>query len=179
MLKVVAGKYRGRLLEAPGEETVPTKNIVRTGISNAIAFDLPGARVLDLFAGSGAFGIEALSRGASFCDFVDASADAQATIRKNLAKLGIHNAAVHGDDFREALKNMEEPFDIVLLDPPYKERGFYGEAIALLKEKGLLAKNAAVILEYEGEEPDFLNFFERKKEYRYGRTRVTIVRNLL
>lgn len=173
----MGGEYRGRMIDTPEEGTVPTKNIARIGIANALSFSLRGARVLDLFAGSGAFGIELLSRGASSCAFVDNSPEAVKVTRNNLEKLKIPTDQVYFSDFRSAIERFKEPFDIVFLDPPYKERGFYKESLELLSSKGLLKGGGTLVLEYEGEEPEFpKEGFEVFRNYHYGRTRVVILR---
>ena len=177
MLKIVSGKYRSLEIDVPGPETVPTKNMVRTGIGNALTNDVWGASVLDLFAGSGALGIECLSRGARECDFVDVSSDASNVIRKNLSKLKETKGRVFCSSFSDFIASFKEnkKYDIVLLDPPYKEKGFYFDAISALLEKNLLSEGAVIVMEYEGEEPAFpKEAFPRIRTYHYGRTYVTI-----
>lgn len=177
MLKIVSGKYRSREIDVPGPETVPTKNMVRTGIGNALTNDVWGASVLDLFAGSGALGIECLSRGAKECDFVDVSNDASTIIRNNLSKLQETNGRVFCGSFLDFIASFNEnkKYDIILLDPPYKEKGFYFEATNALLEKNLLSENALIVMEYEGGEPAFpKEAFHRIRTYHYGRTYVTI-----
>lgn len=177
MLKITSGKYRSREIEVPPFDTVPTKNMVRTAIGNALTNDLYGASVLDLFAGSGALGIECLSRGAKGCDFVDASKDATKVIEKNLAKLKEPNGTVFCMSFLDFLNSLgvKKKYDVVLLDPPYKEKEFYSEATSLLLEKDLLSSNGVVVIEYEGEEPSFpKEGFKSARTYHYGRTYVSI-----
>lgn len=177
MLKITSGKYRSRVIDVPFADTVPTKNMVRTAIGNALTNDLFGASVLDLFAGSGALGIECLSRGAKECDFVDSSKGASVIIEMNLRKLKEQNGKVFCMPFSSFLNSLEDhkKYDVVLLDPPYKEKGFYREAASLLLQKNLLSTNAVVVIEYEGEEPDFpKESFGKERTYRYGRTSVSI-----
>lgn len=176
MLKIVSGKYRSREIAVPPSVTVPTKSIVRTGIGNALSEFVLGAKVLDLFAGSGALGIECLSRGASHCDFVDSSKEAVETIRGNLQKLKETRFSLFASPFDSFLNEQSGGgYDIVLLDPPYKDKGYYVEAIHLLIKKGLLRSESALVLEYEGEAPEIgESLFYKVKEYRYGRTKVRI-----
>ena len=122
MLKISGGTFRSRVIETPEQNTVPTKNRVREAMMSALQNDIPGAIVLDLFAGSGALGIETISRGAEKCYFVDAGKEQAAIIQKNLKALKIENAEFLGVDYLEALKCLKRDgvkFDVVFLDPPY------------------------------------------------------------
>jgi 16S rRNA (guanine966-N2)-methyltransferase len=133
-MRVTGGRYGGRRLVAPrGERTRPTADRVREALF-AILGPLDGARVLDLFAGSGALGIEALSRGAGAATFVDAAPAALAAVRRNLAALGI-DAEVRRADARAFLRNARvgsQPYDLVLLDPPYRLAGGLGRELSHL-----------------------------------------------
>lgn len=123
-LRVIAGEFGGRRLVAPsGRRTRPTRAAVREAWFNAIAHRLPGARVLDLFAGTGALGIEALSRGAAGVRFVEADAAAYRALRENLARLGIAGrvSAQRRDVFRWLEAYDDQPADVALADPPYGE----------------------------------------------------------
>ncbi len=182
MLKITGGTYRSRMIDLPETGTVPTKERVREALLSALANDIPDARVLDLFAGSGALGIETLSRGASFCTFCDASPKACAILKENLRKLKEEKAEVIQGDFRLALESFakqKKVFDIVFLDPPYVEIGYYGEAVRFLLENRLLSDHAAVVLEFEGEPNLSFEGFAREKRYNYGRTHVLMLRNPL
>jgi 16S rRNA (guanine966-N2)-methyltransferase len=120
-LRIVAGNWRSRLLEiadVPGLR--PTSARIRETLFNWLAPRLAGARCLDLFAGTGALGLEALSRGAAHCDFVEKSAQAAATLRSNVAALESEAATVHAKDALEFLRDTDAvKFDIVFLDPPF------------------------------------------------------------
>jgi 16S rRNA (guanine966-N2)-methyltransferase len=123
-LRIVAGELGGRYIEAPrGRRTRPTSERVREAWFNALADRLPGARVLDLFAGSGALGIEALSRGAQRAHFVEADRRAAEVLRRNLSALGLEKRAglTVGDVFAylRRLEGAKEPFDLAVADPPY------------------------------------------------------------
>ena len=120
-MRVITGLARGRRLETlPGEATRPTAEKVKESLFSAIQFDIEGRRVLDLFAGSGQLGIEALSRGASGCVFVDKNTEAVKIIRRNLQNTGLSSAAqVLGTDALSYLTRPGDRFDLVFLDPPY------------------------------------------------------------
>jgi 16S rRNA (guanine966-N2)-methyltransferase len=179
MIKIAGGSYRSRVLEVPDTLAVPTKSIVRTAIGNALSNDLRGARVLDLFAGCGAVGIELLSRGASSCVFVDHSQDCIDAIKANLEKLRIGNATVMFSDYFGALGELyvhKDSFDIIFLDPPYAQKDVYKDIPALLIKKGLLKEKGILVLEYEGSIVDSSSLFKEGKVYNYGRTSVQILR---
>lgn len=122
MLRIVAGRWRGRRIDTPaGEHVRPTGDRVRESWMSIVHHDLPEARVLDLCAGSGALGLEALSRGAATCDFVDDAPRSLRTIEANIAKLGGHaGAQVHRDDAVRFVQRLPDgAYDIAFADPPY------------------------------------------------------------
>jgi 16S rRNA (guanine966-N2)-methyltransferase len=178
MLKIGAGKYRSRNLEVPASLTVPSKSITRLAMGNALTDKIPGAQVLDLFAGSGALGFEILSRGAAHCDFVDLSMEAYECLQKNVATLKETNASVYHLDYHDALAAWagKKQYDIVLLDPPYAMKEVYHEVPELLLKLNLLAPEAAVVLEYEGEIDAPLSLYGSSRTYNYGRSHVLILR---
>ena len=176
MLRIVAGKYRSRMIEVPSEGTVPTKNRVREALFSSLGENVVGANVLDLFAGSGALGIESLSRGAAHCLFVDNAPEAVNVIQKNLASLGEKEGEVSLSDYRDALKGMGNPFDVVFLDPPYADTEAYRESLRLLEERKLLNPNALVYIEYEGDCPIDKTKYPAAKEKHYGRSHLLILR---
>lgn len=179
MLKIFGGKYRSRSIEVPLSETVPTKNRVREALMSALSFELNSARVLDLFAGSGALGIESLSRGASSCVFVDASTEAYECIRHNLNVLKEENGSVINLDFLSSLNLLAsrgEKFDIVYLDPPYAQIDYYQSSIEALLKLNLLSPEAALVIESDGEIPLNLDAFSKIRHYTYGRNHVVIAR---
>ena len=181
MIKVIGGKYRTRVLETPISDTLPTKNMVRGAMMSALGDRLANARVLDLFAGSGALGIEALSRGATEAVFCDHSLDAVKVINGNLKKLG-EQRTVYPYDYKttlDMLKGKGEVFDIIFLDPPYKEKGAYAYAISFLLDNNMLADDACVVLEYEGDIEVDVSPFEFQRTYRYGKTSVMLLRRHL
>ena len=135
-MRVITGSARGRKLEAPqGLETRPTSDMVKEAMFSIIQFEVEEAMVLDLFAGSGQLGIEALSRGAKFAVFVDASREAQEVIRANLQSTGLaQKSRVAAMDALGFLKSTGDRFSIALLDPPY-QKGLLDEALPLLAGK--------------------------------------------
>jgi 16S rRNA (guanine966-N2)-methyltransferase len=121
-VRIIAGQWRGRTITAPpGERTRPTTDRVREAWMSRLQHDLPGARVLDLFAGSGALGLEALSRGAAHATFVEKSAGALRTLESNIRALhaGPETTVVRADALRYAEGLAAASFDIALADPPY------------------------------------------------------------
>ena len=173
MIKISGGEFRSRTIETPDSLLVPTKSMVREAAANMVLSELPGARCLDLFAGSGAVGIEFLSRGAASVVFADQSADCVKTILKNIKSLQIGDkASVFQGNSLEFLREANTPFDIVFIDPPYKEVSLYQEATTLLIERNLLSDKAILIYEYEGECPIDDSRLIFSKEHRYGKTKL-------
>lgn len=153
-MRVVAGRFKGRQIHAPkGEVTRPTSDRVRQAVFNILehgldGVDLEGPRVIDLFAGTGALGLEALSRGARFCLFVEESASARAAIRQNVEALGLTGVTRiwRRDATRLGPAAPMAPFDLAFLDPPYG-RGLGEAALAALREGGWLRPGALALLE--------------------------------
>ena len=153
-MRIVGGKFKGRSLASPaGQRTRPTSDRVRESIFNILAhgvegFTLEGARTLDLFAGTGALGLEAISRGARFCQFVDESAEARGLIGRNADSLGVIGQCKIWR--RDATKlgpcAPQTPFDLVFIDPPYG-KGMGEKALASLVEGGWLTPGAVAVLE--------------------------------
>ncbi len=154
-MRVIAGKYRSRTLLAPhGLDTRPTSDRLRETLFNVLAPRIEGANFLDLYAGSGANGIEALSRGAKQVVFVEKAAPAIAAIRRNLESLGIH------DDFQletrsvaaslKYLREEQQTFNIVFLDPPYKAIEQYALTLGMIggTHQDLLAPDAIAVAEH-------------------------------
>ena len=150
-LRVIAGQWRGRRLPFPDLPGLrPTPDRVRETLFNWLAPALPGARCLDLFAGSGALGIEALSRGAAEAVFVEHHPAAVAALRENLARLQAQNARVERAEASHWLRQPATPFEIVLLDPPF-ERRLLEPVCTALERGGWLAPSAWVYLEAEAD----------------------------
>lgn len=178
-MRVIAGKARGTQLNTPdGMLTRPTADRVKEALFSIIQFDLPGARVLDLFGGTGQLGIEALSRGASKAVFVDSRREACQLIRSNLKKTHMESdAAVVQSDYLEYLNRCKERFDIILLDPPYAEV-FLETAIKRITEIDILQSGGIIIAERPlGKElPWEFEGYTRSKDYKYGKIMLTLYR---
>ncbi|MCI9389915.1 MAG: 16S rRNA (guanine(966)-N(2))-methyltransferase RsmD [Lachnospiraceae bacterium] len=149
-MRVIAGKARSlKLMTPPGMDTRPTTDRTKETLFNILQPEIGGARFLDLFSGSGAIGIEALSRGAAFAVFVEKDRAAAECIRKNLAftKLG-DNGQILRKDVGAALKSLEkgEPFDLIFMDPPYG-RGLERQVLEYLAHSSLLAEEGTVVVE--------------------------------
>ncbi len=147
-IRIIGGLWRGRKLRFPSAPGLrPTPDRVRETVFNWLAPVVHGARCLDAFAGSGALGLEALSRGAQFVQFIDSNPRCCDRIDSHLGELGVDNAQCHRDDFMRRLESAPaQPFDIVFLDPPFDE-GFYAEAAQGLEENGWLTSDAWVYVE--------------------------------
>ena len=169
-MRVVAGSFKGRTLHAPkGTSIRPTSDKVRGAIFNVLG-DVGGLRVLDLFAGTGALGIEALSRGATDATFVDTDT---AAVERNLATIGI-DAAVRTRDALAFLGSASGTYDVVFADPPYSSPPRLGERLTQLLP-AILSQNARIVTESDKRAPLDLGFpleFERD----YGHTRIRIHR---
>ena len=156
-MRVVSGQFRGRALAAPKSLAIrPTSDRLRESLFNILvhAYGDPvtGARVLDLFAGTGALGIEAMSRGAAFALFVDDGAEARALIRENVAALGLGGATriFRRDATRLGAVTPVEPFSLVFLDPPYRE-GLAEQALASARDGGWFRPDALIVVEEAAE----------------------------
>ena len=185
-MRIVAGQWRGRPIDAPeGRDTRPTTDRMRESIASMIlsaeALDLSGLSVLDAFAGSGAMGLELLSRGAGNCTFVERDRQALARVKRNAASLGASRAScavVGGDDFKLAASASlpGAPFDIVFLDPPYAyEASRVTGLVEALAEQGMLAKDAIVVYERASSAPGLaLAGAELSKSKKHGTTCVDL-----
>ncbi|WP_026922380.1 16S rRNA (guanine(966)-N(2))-methyltransferase RsmD [Glycomyces arizonensis] len=159
MTRIIAGALKGRRLATPsGDRTRPTSDRVREALFNSLApgGDLEGLRFADLYAGSGAVGIEALSRGAAHALFVESHAQTAKLLRRNIADLGIADAHVISAPVEKALASgAAEPYDIVFADPPYAVTDqAIGAMLAALVEHGWLADGADVVIERAGRDAD-------------------------
>lgn len=147
-LRIIAGRWRGRrfpVAEAPGLR--PTGDRIRETLFNWLTPVIPGARCLDLFAGSGALGLEALSRGAATCDFVERDGKVAAALQGVLRTLQADGAEVHRGDADHFLEAPRGPYDLVFLDPPFADARL-AESCAALQQSGCLAGEARIYLEY-------------------------------
>lgn len=170
-MRIVGGRYRGRTLAAPKSQAVrPTADRLRESLFNILAHaygdPVTGARVLDLFAGTGALGLEALSRGAAFVLFVDDGTEARALLRQNVEALGAGGATriFRRDATKLGPAHPVEPFSLVFLDPPYG-RGLAEKALAAAREGGWLTPGALIVVEEQTgafKTPDGFEEIERR-----------------
>ena len=174
-MRIVAGRWGGRRLTTPkGAATRPTADRVREALFSILGDSVQGARVLDLFAGSGALGLEALSRGAAAATFVDRSAAAVRAMQANLEALG-GDADVHREDalrFLRASPGKARHYDLVLLDPPYSQAARLGRELSEALP-AVLAATALVVSESDRRAPLTLDL-PCKDERRYGDTLIRI-----
>ena len=178
-MRVISGKARGVQLKTPeGLTTRPTADRVKEALFSIIQFDIPGARVLDLFGGTGQLGLEALSRGAVSAVFVDAGEPACRIIRENIkrTKMG-SQATVVRSDYMTYLNRCNQQFDFIFLDPPYAEV-FLENALKRITEIDILASGGIIVTERPtGKElPWEFEGYVRSKDYKYGNTLLTLYR---
>ena len=182
-MRIVGGRLRGRALKGPGSDAIrPTSDRLRETIFNILAhaYDDPvaGARVLDLFAGTGAMGLEALSRGAAFALFVDESAQARGLIRENIETLGVGGATrlFRRDATRMGAAAPNAPFSLVFCDPPYG-KDLAPRALASCAAGGWLTPGALIVVEEaQGAEVHLPEGFEKVERRDYGETAVVFGR---
>ena len=178
-MRVITGKARGIVLKTPeGMATRPTADRVKEALFSIIQFEIPAARVLDLFGGTGQLGIEALSRDAKSAVFVDEREDACRLIRENLKRTKLEaQARVVRSDYLAFLKTCRDKFDIILLDPPYAEV-FLENSLKMITEIDILETGGIIVAERPlGKELswDFPGY-TRSRDYNYGRTLITVYR---
>lgn len=181
-MRIIGGKYRSRVLaEFAGEDVRPTSDRAKESLFNILSLKMYGARVLDLFCGSGALGLESLSRGAKEVVFNDFAKDSLAIVKKNLATLKIpvngDEAKLSGADYLVCLESVRGQFDVIFIDPPY--RFDYGKkALEKIAQKGLLTESGVAVYErdrpFEGEVEGLEKYDERK----YGKTYITFFRRI-
>ena len=176
MIRITGGENRSRLLETPNTTlTKPTMDKVRAGVFSALGDSIAKAKVLDLFAGSGSYGLEALSRGASSATFVDSMQEAISVIKINCDKLNRQNVDIRKSDVLAFLSRNPGEFDIIFVDPPYK-LDVYEKVVDLLISGGILSSNGIIILESERELNINESLFSKVKLYKYGLAKVYILR---
>ena len=176
-MRVITGTARGRRLgELKGQETRPTTGKVKEGVFSALQFEIEGRCVLDLFAGTGQMGIEALSRGAKSCTFVDRRRDAAQLVRDNLAVCGFTDRAqVICGDAMGFLSPLRTQYDLIFLDPPYAD-DVLERAIAHIARFDILAPRGIIVAECPVEKslPALSAPYGVDREYRYGKIKVTV-----
>ena len=183
-MRIVGGRLRGRALAAPKSQAIrPTADRLREALFNILvhAYDdaVTGARVLDLFAGTGALGLEALSRGAAFALFIDDGAEARALLRENVAALGLGGVTriFRRDACKLGMAHPVEPFSLVFLDPPYG-RGLAEAALASARAGGWLTPDALIMVE-EAASAEFAApaGFDELERRRYDDTALVLLRH--
>ena len=176
-MRVISGKAKGVVLKTPqGMHTRPTTDRVKEALFSIIQFDLPAANILDLFAGTGQLGIEALSRDAKSAVFVDEREDACRLVRENLKRAHLEDfGKVIRSDYLSYLKGCKGKFDIIFLDPPYAEV-FLENALKMITEIDILQSGGIIVTERPlGKELMFeYPGYSRSKDYKYGHTILTM-----
>lgn len=174
MIRIITGEKKGKKLETlEGDATRPTSERIKEAIFSSIQFDVEGRRVLDLFAGCGQMGLEALSRGAESVMFIDLSRDAMEIVKKNIAACGYAGRCkTLVSDYRNYIRKAHETarFDLVFIDPPYA-MNCAAEALTRLRDGGMLLPGAIAVLEVGDEAVDLAAFpdFEVLKSAAYGK----------
>ncbi len=180
-MRVISGKARGTKLDTiEGDNTRPTTDRVKENIFNLIQFEIVDERVLDLFSGSGALGLEAASRGASEVVLVEAHNQCAAVIRKNIEKTNLASQVklvVSQVDRALSAMATEAPFHVVFMDPPY-DKGFVMPTIESLDALGLVDDSGMIIVEHKAQTsyPDVIGAFKLGKYKKYGNTAISIYR---
>lgn len=180
-MRIIAGMWRGRRITAPaGSETRPTADRVREAVFSSVITrlgPLDGVRVLDLYAGSGALGIEALSRGAAYATFVESDRRAADAIRTNLAALGAHDATVTVTRVErfDASRLRDAPVSLLFADPPYRiDAAEFSQVLETLADGGALESGALIVYEHGTKtQPSWPSGFSETGVRRYGDTEVT------
>ena len=168
-MKINSGRFKYRKLEIP-ESARPTTEKVREAVFSMLMGRVEGATVLDLFAGSGSLGLEALSRGAEYCVFNEGDRKNYKILRNNIENCKAEEiSSSYNNDFRKTLVLANRKFDIIFIDPPYRE-GYYGEVFELIDEYGLLADGGVIVVEHFNDNSlsDDICDFAKIKEKRYG-----------
>ncbi len=178
-MRVITGKARGVQLKTPdGLQTRPTTDRVKEALFSIIHFDIPGASVLDLFAGTGQLGIEALSRGASDAEFVDIRDEACSLIKENLKRTKLQDyARVVKAEYTSYLRSCHRKFGIIFLDPPYSEE-FLEKSLNLITEIDILQSGGIIVTERPLGKELLVDYsgYTRSKDYKYGKVVLTIFR---
>lgn len=176
-MRIISGKARGTKLFAPdGVGTRPTLDRVREAIFSMLTGFVEDACVLDLFAGSGAMGLEALSRGARYADFADISREACRCVKRNIEKTHLADCRVSETDFKSFMQSCVKKYDIIFLDPPYASE-YYATALRLIKEKRLLADGGIIVAECDAAFGLETDGFEVCRQRRYGKAAVYILKS--
>lgn len=184
-MRIITGIAKGtKLFTLEGDATRPTSERAKEALFSMLQFDIEGRRVLDLFAGSGQLGLEAISRGAHFCTFVDSSAEAIGIVKKNIEKTHFGDKTkTQIADYRNFLRKSDgrEGYDIIFLDPPYAS-GALIDALVRLYRTELMHKGCLIVCESESadggvfeKEPGLSEMYVSVKENGYGRVNIQIL----
>ena len=171
-MRVITGSARGRRLKTPENYDIrPTSDNVKEAVFNILQFDVEGRRVLDLFAGTGQLGIEALSRGSASAVFIDRDRAAIQIVKDNLKTCGLSGTVLCCDSL-SYLKNCGR-FDLIFVDPPY-DSGLYDEVLGMINQIDILSDGGIIIVEARQETPlaDMTAPYRRLREYRYGKVKI-------
>lgn len=176
-MRIISGERRGKkLMTLEGMAVRPTADRVKEALFNILQFSIDGRNFLDLFAGSGQIGLEALSRGARAAVFVDSSKASLAVVKKNIAATGMEDRArVHEADFAAFLRRTTEKFDVAFLDPPYSA-GLLTQALPLTA--ACMDPGGVIVCEHPVElsMPERAGSFLKRKTYRYGKIALSLYR---
>ena len=176
-MRVITGTARGVVLKTPeGQHTRPTSDRVKEALFSIIQFDIPNAKVLDLFGGTGQLGIEALSRGAKSAVFVDEREDACGLVKENLRRTKLtQNATVIRSDYMSYLKRCREQFDIIFLDPPYNT-DLLDQALEMIATFDICRAHGIIVAESAADKvlPAMPAPYRLYREYRYGQIKLTV-----
>lgn len=176
-MRIITGEYRGRRLQTPaGRDVRPTGEKVRESVFNLLMYDIEGAVFCDLFAGTGAIGLEALSRGADKAYFCDSSRDSIKVINTNIERCGASaRARVMACDYLSALRRIGEKIDIFYVDPPYRS-GYYQSVLEEIDSLDLLTENGIIVAEHRADEEltDSVGSLKAFRDRKYGHTMLTL-----
>jgi 16S rRNA (guanine966-N2)-methyltransferase len=176
-MRIITGIYRGRRLASPRDLSVrPTSDRVKEAIFSMIEGDIPEAVVLDLFAGTGSLGLEALSRGAKHCYFIDNDRESVRLIKTNIAHCKAEDeSTIMVGDFNYAITKVKEPVGLAFLDPPYETK-LLDQALLKISEEGFMVPGGLVVTEHGPKKvmPDNIGKLEKIKEKKYGQVFVTV-----
>ena len=176
-MRIIAGEFKGRKLSVPRDDSVrPTAEKVREAVFSMLQNEIPDAVVLDLFAGTGSLGLEALSRGARRVYFTDRDRQSIALVRSNVKACGAEDRSVIlCADYASAISRIHDKIHIVFLDPPYKA-GLMEDCLTRLADSPLLPEGGLIVAEHGREEvlPDELSCLQRIRDRKYGKVRVSV-----
>lgn len=176
-MRIIAGEYKGRKLLTPRDRQIrPTTDKVKEAVFSMVQPVLSGAIVVDLFAGTGNLGLEALSRGAARCYFCDHARESLGLLRENISHFGAEDRArILAGDYEKTLEQIPEPADVIFLDPPYK-RGLLLSCIERIATKSLLRENGLLVCECGKQEelPEWIGSLGKIKDKTYGSIRIAI-----